>query len=117
MVALAAKQLGSRYVWGGASPATGFDCSGLVMYTYKTGAGMQLPRVAQDQFLAARMIPAGRAVPGDLVFFHDQQGSVYHVGIYAAPGLMYAAVDEAEGVRYQQIWDPSSASYASFTHS
>ena len=117
VVALAVKQLGSRYVWGGASPATGFDCSGLVLYTYKTGAGMQLPRVAQDQFLAARMISAGRAVPGDLVFFHDQLGSVYHVGIYAAPGLLYAAVDEAEGVRYQQIWDPSSASYASFTHS
>ena len=39
------------------------------------------------------------------------------MGIYAGPGLMYAAVDEAEGVRYQQIWDPSSASYASFTHS
>jgi hypothetical protein len=117
VVALAVKQLGSRYVWGGASPATGFDCSGLVLYTYKTGAGLQLPRVAQDQFRAARMISAGRAVPGDLVFFHDQLGSVYHVGIYAAPGLMYAAVDEADGVRYQQVWDPTSASYASVTHS
>jgi hypothetical protein len=116
VVALAVKYLGSRYVWGGASPATGFDCSGLVMYTYKTGAAMQLPRVAQDQFGAARMIAAGRAVPGDLVFFHDQLGSVYHVGIYAGPGLMYAAVDEAEGVRYQQIWDPT-ATFGSFTHS
>jgi hypothetical protein len=113
---LAAKYLGSRYVWGGASPATGFDCSGLVQYTYRVGAGIGTPRVAQDQFSAARMIAPGRAVPGDLVFFHDTEGAVYHVGIYAAPGLMYAAVDEAEGVRYQHIWD-STATFGSFTHS
>jgi hypothetical protein len=116
VTALAAKYLGSPYVWGGASPATGFDCSGLVQYTYRTGAGISTPRVAQDQFSAARMISAGRVVPGDLVFFHDTEGAVYHVGIYAGPGLMYAAVDEAEGVRYQQIWDPT-ATFGSFTHS
>ncbi|HJQ00578.1 MAG TPA: C40 family peptidase [Jatrophihabitans sp.] len=116
VTALAAKYLGSRYVWGGASPATGFDCSGLVQYTYRTGAGINTPRVAQDQFGAARMIAAGRAVPGDLVFFHDTEGAVYHVGIYAGPGMMYAAVDEADGVRYQQIWDPT-ATFGSFTHS
>lgn len=116
VTALAAKYLGWRYVWGGASPATGFDCSGLVQYTYRAGAGISTPRVAQDQFSAARMIAAGRAVPGDLVFFHDTEGAVYHVGIYAGPGLMYAAVDEAHGVRYQQIWD-STATFGSFTHS
>ena len=115
VTALAAKYLGSRYVWGGADPKTGFDCSGLVQYTYRLGAGIGTPRIAQDQFIAARMITAGRAVPGDLVFFHDNSGSVYHVGIYAGPGLMYAAVDETEGVRYQRIWDPT-ATFGSFTH-
>lgn len=113
---LAAKYLGYPYVWGGASPTTGFDCSGLVQYTYRVGAGITTPRVAQDQFHAARQITVGRAVPGDLVFFHDNTGSVYHVGIYAGPGTMYAAVDPANGVRYQNIWD-STATYGSFTHS
>ncbi|MEO6702883.1 MAG: C40 family peptidase [Jatrophihabitantaceae bacterium] len=115
ITALAAKYLGSKYVWGGADPKIGFDCSGLVQYTYRTGAGINTPRVAQDQFSAARMIKQGRAVPGDLVSFHDNLGSVYHVGIYAGAGRMYAAVDPAEGVRYQQIWDPT-ATFGSFTH-
>lgn len=113
---LAAKYLGYPYVWGGASPSTGFDCSGLVQYTYRVGAGITTPRVAQDQFHSARRITAGRAAPGDLVFFHDDTGAVYHVGIYAGPGTMYAAVDPANGVRYQNIWD-STATYGSFTHS
>lgn len=116
VTALAAKYLGYPYVWGGASPSTGFDCSGLVQYTYGVGAGITTPRVAQDQFHAARRITAGRAAPGDLVFFHDNTGAVYHVGIYAGPGTMYAAVDPANGVRYQNIWD-STATYGSFTHS
>jgi len=115
VVAAAKKFLGGKYVWGGEDPKVGFDCSGLVQYTYR-GAGVSTPRVAQDQFRVARMISAGRAVPGDLVFYHDSQGNVYHVGIYVSPGLTYAAVDEAEGIKVQPIWD-SSATYASFTHS
>ncbi|HTZ42715.1 MAG TPA: C40 family peptidase [Jatrophihabitans sp.] len=115
IAAAAKKYLGSRYVWGGADPKVGFDCSGLVQYTYR-GAGLSTPRVAQDQFAAARMIAPGRAVPGDLVFYHDDQGAVYHVGIYVSPGVTYAAVDPANGVRIQSIWDPD-ATYGSFTHS
>ena len=68
-----------------------------------------------DQARAARLIPPSRAVPGDLVFYHDNYGSVYHVGIYVSPGVSYAAVDPANGVRVQTIWD-STATYGSFTH-
>ncbi len=116
VTATAAKFLGGKYVWGGEDPKTGFDCSGLVQYSYRAGAAINTPRVAQDQFLAARMISRSRAVVGDLVFFHDNTGSVYHVGIYIGGGMMYAAVDEAEGIRKQQIWD-STATFGSFTHS
>lgn len=115
IVAAAKKFLGGKYVWGGEDPKRGFDCSGLVQYTYR-GVGLNTPRVAQDQFLAAHMITAGRAVPGDLVFYHDNNGNVYHVGIYVSPGVTYAAVDEAEGIRVQPIWD-DTATYGSFTHS
>ena len=65
---------------------------------------------------AARLIPATRAVPGDLVFYHDAVGDVYHVGIYLAPGKTVAAIDEQQGVNYQRIWDPTVATYGSFTH-
>ena len=114
IVAAAQKLLGSKYVWGAEDPKVGFDCSGLVQYTYRAN-GVSTPRVAQDQFRAANMIPANRAVPGDLVFYHDSYGAVYHVGIYVSPGVTYAAVDPANGVRIQQIWD-STATYGSFTH-
>ncbi|HEX8094805.1 C40 family peptidase [Jatrophihabitans sp.] len=114
IVKLALTFVGKPYVWGGASPA-GFDCSGLVQYSYRTAATLTTPRIAQDQFRAARMIPAARAVPGDLVFYHDNTGSVYHVGIYTGPGMTVAAVNPANGVKVQPIWD-STATYGSFTH-
>jgi NlpC/P60 family len=114
IVAAAKALLGSKYVWGAEDPKVGFDCSGLVQYTYR-GAGVSTPRVSQAQFSAAQIISASRAVPGDLVFYHDSHGSVYHVGIYVSPGVTYAAVDPANGVRVQTIWD-STATYGSFTH-
>jgi len=116
VVTLATTFIGKPYVWGGASPTTGFDCSGLVQYSYRTAAAFTTPRTAQDQFKAARMIPAVRAVPGDLVFYHDNTGSVYHVGMYTGPGMTVAAIDPAHGVRAQSIWD-STATFGSFTHS
>ncbi|MEO6504106.1 MAG: NlpC/P60 family protein [Jatrophihabitantaceae bacterium] len=115
IVTLATTFIGKPYVWGGASPA-GFDCSGLVQYSYRTAAALTTPRVAQDQFRAARMIPAVRAVPGDLVFYSDNTGYVYHVGIYTGPGMTVAAVDPSRGVRAQAIWD-KTATFGSFTHS
>ena len=114
IVTAAQQLLGSKYVWGAEDPKVGFDCSGLVQYTYR-GAGVTVLRTSQDQFRTATMIPAGRAVPGDLVFYHDSHGAVYHVGIYVSPGVSYAAVDPANGVRIQQIWD-DTATYGSFTH-
>ena len=115
IVAAAKKFLGGKYVWGAENPKIGFDCSGLVQYTYH-GLGLTTPRVAQDQFKSAHLIAAGRAVPGDLVFYHDDYGNVYHVGIYVSPGVTYAAVDEAEGIKVQTIWD-GTATYGSYTHS
>jgi cell wall-associated NlpC family hydrolase len=113
--AKALRQIGKPYVWGAEGPKS-FDCSGLVMWSYHK-AGVTTPRIAADQFAAARLIPASRAVRGDLVFYHDSIGHVYHVGIYLSPGRSVAAIDEAEGVDYQTIYTDSYATYGSFTHS
>lgn len=110
----AKRHVGQPYVWGATGPRQ-FDCSGLVLYSYAKAA-VTTPRVSSAQFAAARVIPASRAVAGDLVFYHDNVGAVYHVGIYLAPLETVAAVDENTGVAFQHIWDPSSATYGSFTH-
>ncbi|HZC72038.1 MAG TPA: NlpC/P60 family protein [Jatrophihabitans sp.] len=106
--------IGEPYVWGAEGPHK-FDCSGLVMFSYGK-FGYDTPRVSEDQAHAARLIPASRVVAGDLAFYHDAEGDVYHVGIYLKPGLTVAAIDTAEGVDYQKIWDPSVTTYGSFTH-
>jgi cell wall-associated NlpC family hydrolase len=77
---VAEAQKGVPYRYGGASPS-GFDCSGLVQYSYKR-VGKYVPRTAQAQYNAAVMIRSSSARPGDLIFFSSGR-SVYHVGIYA----------------------------------
>jgi cell wall-associated NlpC family hydrolase len=81
-VAEAKKYLGTPYKWGGSSPKTGFDCSGLVQWAYAK-AGIHLPRVSEQQILAPGGTPVDRKhlLPGDLVFFRDPSGDVHHVGI------------------------------------
>jgi NlpC/P60 family len=78
----AKKYLGTPYRWGGSSPKTGFDCSGLVQWAYAK-AGIRIPRVTEQQILAANGTPVSRKhlLPGDLVFFRDSTGDVHHVGI------------------------------------
>lgn len=89
----ALKYEGYPYVFGGASPTTSFDCSGLVQWCYGT-AGIQLPRVAQAQYDTTTHIPLSEAKAGDLVFFHstyDSGSLVSHVGIYVGNNRMYHA--------------------------
>ena len=82
-------------MFGGSSPATGFDCSGLTQWCYAK-VGLQLPRVAQDQYDAMSHIELKDAKPGDLIFFHstyDAGTYVTHVGIYAGDNRMFHAGD------------------------
>jgi len=81
---LALSMVGVKYRYGGADPAAGFDCSGLVYYTY-TSNGHAVPRTSREQFDAARRIPLAQAAEGDLVFFQDQ-AKLSHVGIYLGDG-------------------------------
>jgi cell wall-associated NlpC family hydrolase len=115
VVKIAKRQIGKAYVWAAAGPNS-FDCSGLVLFSYARAGMPGIYHQSGVQFTKARLIPASRALPGDLVFYHDSVGNVFHVGIYLSPNKTVAAIDTAEGVNYQSInW--GSATYGSFTHS
>jgi cell wall-associated NlpC family hydrolase len=104
IAALALSMVGVPYRYGGADPGTGFDCSGLVYYTY-TKNGQAVPRTSQSQFGAARKIGLGQAVEGDLLFFSDQE-KLSHVGIYLGAGRFIHAPSTGGHVRVERVDDP-----------
>lgn len=98
IVANAWQLVGSRYRWGGTSPATGFDCTGFVHYVY--GArGADLSHVAG--VLYSQVVKVGDPQPGDIVFFG--RGSVTHVGIYIGEGRIIHASTPSTGVRVDNL--------------
>ena len=91
----ALKYEGWTYVYGGASPTTSFDCSGLTQWTYAK-AGITLPRTAQQQYDVTQHIPLSEAKAGDLVVFHSTYNAgtyITHVGVYLGENHMYNAGD------------------------
>ena len=82
-------QIGKPYRWGGTSPRTGFDCSGLVYYAYKDLVKFRIPRTANEMYHLrdAAPIERGELKNGDLVFFRTQgRGTADHVGVYVGNG-------------------------------
>jgi cell wall-associated NlpC family hydrolase len=101
-VQVALAQVGTPYVWGGTSRA-GFDCSGLVQYSYAR-AGLALPRTAQQQYDATRPAVDPEALqPGDLVFFGSGPRAIEHVGIALGDGRMVDAPHTGADVRVEAI--------------
>ncbi len=87
VVEYAKKFLGTRYTYGGNTPAQGFDCSGFVKYVF-TNFNINLNRVAADQAKQGTFISKDSLLPGDMVFFDTNGGHNYinHVGIYIGDG-------------------------------
>ena len=77
---IARKFLGVPYVYGGATP-TGFDCSGLVQYTFRE-LGIEVPRTTSEQFTTAWPTDLAQLQSGDLLFFRLNSKVVSHVAIY-----------------------------------
>lgn len=83
------QQIGKPYRWGGTSPKTGFDCSGLVWYAYKDLLTLRIPRTANEMYHLRDAAPVNRGEleSGDLVFFRTQgRGTADHVGVYVGNG-------------------------------
>jgi cell wall-associated NlpC family hydrolase len=113
VVATALQYLGVPYQWGGASPKTGFDCSGLVQYVFAQ-LGVPLVHFAAAQYRAPNgvWIPPNRLQPGDLVFFVGSDGTRKepgHVGIYVDNGYIIDAPQTGTVVRIDSIDEPKLA--------
>jgi cell wall-associated NlpC family hydrolase len=95
VVAYARHQVGVAYSWGGTSPRTGFDCSGLVYAAYRS-IGWNLPRSSWDQLRVGRPVRFARLQPGDLLF--TEGGG--HVQIVVSKRAAVSAPGTGERVRY-----------------
>ena len=105
-------QLGVPYSWGGGTAAgpgkgigsgsgtTGFDCSGLVLYSF-AGVGIKLPHYSGSQYDLGRKIPASQMRRGDVIFYGP--GGSQHVTIYLGQGQMLEAPDVGLKVRVAPV--------------
>jgi len=96
----ALSMIGKPYVWGGASPSVGFDCSGLVVWAYAQ-EGITLEHFTGDLWNEVVHIPESQLEPGDLVFFYPPQ--ISHVGLYVGDGEMVDAPTFSQDVQIQSI--------------
>jgi cell wall-associated NlpC family hydrolase len=108
-VQIAERYLGVPYVWGGADPATGFDCSGLVMYVYRQ-LGIDLLHFSGAQFHEGAPVPFDALAPGDLVFFDLGPLGPGHVGMYVGGGRFIQAPHSGDVVKISSL---SEFGYAS----
>ncbi|MFJ6935155.1 NlpC/P60 family protein [Streptomyces sp. NPDC101132] len=107
----AQRKLGTPYLWGGEGTPEHrgrFDCSGLTQAAYRT-VGIDLPRVANDQYNAGPHPSREELLPGDLVFFSDDltdSRAIRHVGLYVGGGYMINAPFTGAVIRFDKIDTP-----------
>jgi len=95
--------LGTPYRWGGPSAQTGFDCSGLVMTSYRL-SGLALPRTSREQYAGGVPVRQGGLREADLVFFATEGAQVpSHVGIYIGDGRFVHAPGSGGTVRIDEL--------------
>jgi len=97
----AVKMVGRPYRYGGSSPA-GFDCSGLVLFSYQQ-AGLKLPRDTEHQRLASKPVRVASLRRGDLLFFDLEGKKNSHVGIYLGDGTFVHAPSSGKRVRTDRL--------------
>jgi cell wall-associated NlpC family hydrolase len=95
---IAVREVGVPYRWGGASPAAGFDCSGLVYWAYGR-LGIELPHSSYALYDQGRRVTRSRMKAGDLLFF----SGLGHVGIYIGGGRMVHAPNSGSRVQVVRL--------------
>lgn len=95
--------LGVDYRFGGKSPETGFDCSGLVAHVFREAYGIQLPHNARAQSEMGVRVSLSELRAGDLVFYNTLNRPYSHVGIYLGDGRFVHAPKTGAQVRVEPI--------------
>ena len=96
--------VGTPYHWGGNTPQSGFDCSGLVVYVFREIAGVSRPRPTHDKYaLDHADLRPDRLQGGDLVFFNTSGRDISHVGIYVGQDRFVHAPNEGGTVRLDYL--------------
>ena len=95
--------LGLDYRYGGNSPVTGFDCSGLVAHVYREAWGIRLPHNALAQSESGIPVSLSELQPGDLVFYDTLKRPYSHVGIYLGDGRFVHAPKSGAQVRVESL--------------
>jgi len=95
--------IGTPYRWGGSSPDSGFDCSGLVGYVFRTALGIDLPRVSRDMAQNGERVERAALSAGDLVFFGRRGNRIDHVGIYLGDGRFVHAPRSGKDVMVSEM--------------
>ncbi len=102
VVSTAQTQLGKFYRYGGASPQTGFDCSGLIWWAYRQH-GIKIPRVARDQAGAGSSVSRSGLRPGDILVFKTPN---LHTALYAGRGKFIHSPSSGKRVRHDEMKNP-----------
>lgn len=99
--------VGTPYRWGGNTPDSGFDCSGLIGYVYRDAAGLQLPRSTREMsVMAVPRVARQQLRSGDLLFFATNGGrQVSHAGIYVGEDRFVHAPSSGGTVRLDSLKD------------
>jgi cell wall-associated NlpC family hydrolase len=100
----AMSMIGKPYKYRGDSPA-GFDCSGLVRYSYLT-AGLDIPHGTKDLKNATRPVGSRNMQKGDLLFFDEKGGAYSHIGIYTGNQSFVHAPGTSKTVRKNSLTEP-----------
>lgn len=96
--------VGAPYRYGGATPR-GFDCSGLVHYSYAR-AGARVPRTTRGQRAHSRRLSAKHLRAGDLLFFNQEGKRASHVGLYIGKNRFVHAPSSGKSVRLSSLANP-----------
>ncbi|WP_408004938.1 C40 family peptidase [Pseudomonas triclosanedens] len=105
IVQRARELIGQPYRWGGESLATGFDCSGLLVYLFRSEANLTLPRTTASM-IQQRELEVARSdlQPGDAVFFNrNGSGNTRHVGLYIGNGRFIHAPRTGQTIRIDSL--------------
>ncbi|MDX1529548.1 MAG: C40 family peptidase [Gammaproteobacteria bacterium] len=102
MAMVAKEMVGVRYRYGGNSPSSGFDCSGLIYYSYKR-IGLRSPRTTRDLYRHARPVNRSELRTGDILFFRLDGKKVSHAAIYLGNGRMVHAPSSGKRVSYASL--------------